>query len=97
MRISDWSSDVCSSDLMFSLSRKALINDDLGAFRDWGATAGRMSAETENNLLFTLFRQSNGAGPVMGEDNKRLFHADHGNIAAAGTALDETNLSANSE
>jgi HK97 family phage prohead protease len=78
----------------FALSRKALINDDLGAFRDWGATAGRMAAETENNLLFTLFRQSSGAGPVMGEDNKRLFHADHGNLAAAGTALDVTNLSA---
>ncbi|ANL47954.1 peptidase U35 phage prohead HK97 protein [Rhizobium phaseoli] len=79
---------------MFALSRKALINDDLGAFRDWGATAGRMAAETENNLLFTLFRQSSGAGPVMGEDNKRLFHADHGNLAGAGTALDEANLSA---
>ncbi|WP_429816389.1 prohead protease/major capsid protein fusion protein [Ensifer sp. B1-9] len=79
---------------MFALSRKALINDDLGAFRDWGATAGRMAAETENNLLFTLFRQSSGAGPVMGEDNKRLFHADHGNLAGSGTALDEANLSA---
>ncbi|NRP70195.1 hypothetical protein ILFOPFJJ_01073 [Ensifer psoraleae] len=79
---------------IFALSRKALINDDLGAFRDWGATAGRMAAETENNLLFALFRQSSGAGPVMGEDNKRLFHADHGNLAGSGTALDETNLSA---
>ncbi len=79
---------------MFALSRKALFNDDLNAFRDWGATAGRMAAETENNLLFTLFRQSSGTGPVMGEDGKRLFHADHGNLAASGTALDETNLSA---
>lgn len=78
----------------FALSRKALINDDLGAFRDWGATAGRMAAETENNLLFVHFRQSSGAGPLMGEDNKRLFHADHGNLAGTGTALDETNLSA---
>lgn len=65
---------------MFALSRKALINDDLNAFRDWGATAGRMAAETENNLLFTLFRQSSGAGPVMNEDGKRLFHVDHGNL-----------------
>lgn len=79
---------------LFNMSRKALINDDLGSFRDWGATAGRMAAETENNLLFTLFRQSSGTGPVMGEDNKRLFHSDHGNLAGAGTALDETNLSA---
>ena len=74
----------------FALSRKALINDDLGAFRDWGATAGRMAAETENNLLFELLTQASGAGPVMGEDGKRLFHADHGNLAdSTGTALDD--------
>lgn len=77
----------------FAISRKALINDDLGAFRDWGATAGRMAAETEANLLVSLLRQSNGTGPVMGEDNKRLFHADHGNLAAAGSALAITSLS----
>lgn len=75
---------------MFALSRKALINDDLGAFRDWGATAGRMAAETEANLLVNMLL----ANPVMGEDGKALFHADHGNLAAAGTALDVTNVSA---
>lgn len=63
----------------FAISRKALINDDLGAFRDWGATAGRMAAETEANLLLTLL-QSN---PTMGEDGLALFHATHGNLAAA--------------
>ena len=66
----------------FAISRKALINDDLGAFRDWGATAGRMAAETESNLLLSQL-QSN---PVMGEDGKALFHSDHGNLAA-GSAL----------
>jgi len=78
----------------FALSRKAKINDDLGALADWSRAAGRAAAETENSLLYTMFTQSAGAGPVMGEDNKRLFHADHGNLAASGTALDETNLSA---
>lgn len=63
----------------FAISRKALINDDLGAFRDWGATAGRMAAETEANLLLKLLLSN----PVMGEDGQALFHATHGNLAAA--------------
>ncbi len=72
---------------MFALSRKALINDDLGAFRDWGIAAGRAAAETEANLLFNLLTQSSGAGPVMGEDGKRLFHIDHKNLSAASSTL----------
>ncbi len=68
---------------MFSLSRKAIINDDLGAFRDWGTAAGRAAAETEAALLLELLTQSSGAGPQM-SDGKRLFHTDHGNLAASG-------------
>lgn len=67
----------------FAISRKALINDDLGAFRDWGATAGRMAAETEANLLLSLLLSN----PVMGEDGTALFHTDHGNLASSGTSL----------
>ena len=71
----------------FAISRKALINDDLGAFRDWGSTAGRMAAETEANLLMTKLLSN----PIMGEDGVALFHATHGNLAA-GTALNVTAL-----
>ncbi|MCM2562498.1 Mu-like prophage major head subunit gpT family protein [Lutimaribacter sp. EGI FJ00015] len=73
----------------FAISRKALINDDLGAFRDWGATAGRMAAETEANLMLSLLL----GNPTMGEDGKALFHADHGNLAA-GSALEIAALDA---
>lgn len=71
----------------FSISRKALINDDLGAFRDWGATAGRMAAETEANVLVALLLSN----PTMGEDSQALFHAAHGNLGTAG-ALNVANL-----
>lgn len=71
----------------FAISRKALINDDLGAFRDWGQTAGRMAAETEANLLLAKLLSN----PVMGEDGKALFHADHGNLVA-GAALSVNTL-----
>ena len=73
----------------FAISRKALINDDLGAFRDWGQTAGRMAAETEANLLLAKLLSN----PVMGEDGVALFHATHGNLAA-GAALDVAALDA---
>ena len=70
----------------FSLSRKAIVNDDLGAFRDWGLAAGKAASETEAAQLLDLLTQSSGAGPLM-HDNKRLFHADHGNLAATGESL----------
>ncbi|GLV24169.1 prohead protease/major capsid protein fusion protein [Sphingobium sp. TomTYG45] len=78
----------------FELSRKAMINDDLGALRDWGIAAGRAAAETESAVLWALLAQSSYAGPVMGEDGKRLFHADHGNLAASGGAIADATLSA---
>lgn len=31
--------------------------------------------------------QASGAGPIMAEDGKRLFHADHKNVAAVGTVF----------
>lgn len=64
----------------FALSRKAIINDDLGAFGRWGEMMGRAAAETEAAQLVALLTQASGAGPVMGEDGKRLFHVDHGNV-----------------
>lgn len=67
----------------FAISRKALINDDLGAFRDWGQTAGRMAAETEANLLVNMLL----ANPTMGEDGEDLFSDAHGNLASPGVSL----------
>jgi len=72
----------------FAISRKALINDDLGAFRDWGQTAGRMAAETEANLLVNMLL----ANPTMGEDGEDLFSAAHGNLGT-GAAVDVAALS----
>ena len=77
---------------MFTISRKALINDDLGAFRDWSIAAGQAAAQTEAALLFSLLTGNGGAGPKM-DDGKPMFSADHGNLNAApnGTSLNHTN------
>lgn len=78
---------------IFSLSRKAIVNDDLNAFARWGEMMGQAAAETEAGQLLALLTANAGAGVTMG-DGKALFHADHGNLAAAGAALSETSLSA---
>jgi len=65
---------------LFNVSRKAIINDDLGAFGRWASEMGRAAAETEADELVALLTQSAGAGPLM-QDGKRLFSADHGNLS----------------
>lgn len=86
-----WALDTYGS--IFSLSRKALINDDLNAFADFASAAGQAAANTVADLIVTALTQSNGAGPVMG-DTVRLFHATHGNIDATGQAIDVNSVSA---
>lgn len=77
---------------LFSISRQALINDDLGAFSDFGRDAAAAAAETENNLRAVFLTQGGGNGPLM-EDGNTLFHASHGNLGAA-AALSVASLSA---
>lgn len=79
---------------IFSLSFQAIVNDDLGAFGDFAREAGRMSALTENKVLLDLLLANSGTGPLMAEDGKTLFHADHANYSAIGTALTEAALTA---
>ena len=74
---------------MFNLSRKAIINDDLGAFARWAEMMGRAAAETEADQLVSLLT----ANPVM-EDGNALFSAAHGNLSATGAAPDVDSLSA---
>jgi phage major head subunit gpT-like protein len=74
---------------MFALSRKAIINDDLGAFARWAEMMGRAAAETEADQLVALLT----GNPVMG-DGVVLFHATHGNLAGTGAAPDVDALSA---
>lgn len=78
---------------LFSLSRKLLLNDQFGAFGDVMRQLGQMAAAAEANALVGMLTTGAGAGPAM-SDGKRLFHADHGNLAASGAALSVETLSA---
>lgn len=76
-----------------SISRQALINDDLGAFTTLNTRFGTAAAEFEAMQLLTLLESNGGNGPTMA-DGKTLFHAAHGNLAAAGGAPGEATLDA---
>lgn len=74
---------------IFSISRQALINDDLGAFTQIPAKLGNAARAFEAAQLVTKLV----ANPTM-SDGTEVFHADHGNLAGSGAALSVTTLSA---
>ncbi len=63
-------------------SRKALINDDLGAFADLPTKAALRVADWENSVAWALVVSN----PVL-SDGKTLFHAGHGNLAGSGDLI----------
>ena len=64
---------------LISISRQALINDDLGAFQDLPRRLGIAAADFEAEFLVDLLEMNSGNGPKMA-DGKTLFHANHSNL-----------------
>ncbi|MBM3506115.1 MAG: peptidase U35, partial [Alphaproteobacteria bacterium] len=78
---------------IFSITRQALINDDVGAFADLAAGWGLAAAETENAALVAKLTENSGTGPTLG-DSVVMFHSSHGNVAGSGAAISDTTLGA---
>lgn len=78
---------------LFSISRQAIINDDLNAFADINRENGKASAETECAQFIALLATNSGAGPTM-DDGKAAFHTGHGNLASGAGAPSIETLSA---
>jgi hypothetical protein len=78
------------------VTRQMLVNDDLGAFTDFGTMIGRRVADYENALAFALVNTANGDGPTLATNNAAVFGtgATRANKAAAGAAISETTLDA---
>lgn len=68
-----------------NISRKMIINDDMGAMNGIAASMGQMAAFSIEAGVYALLAQNSGLGPTM-SDTKTLFHADHGNLIASGGA-----------
>jgi len=67
---------------LINISRQTIINDDLGAFIGLSQMLGRAARRTIENDVYALL----ASNPVM-PDGIVLFHANHGNLAAAGAAV----------
>lgn len=70
-----------------TISRQMLINDDLGAIDELLSSYGETVAHFEEQLFYA------GALGAKMSDGKAIFHADHGNLAAAGTGITDEALS----
>lgn len=70
------------------ITRQTIINDDLGALddamRDYGSVISRMEETAFYAALLT----------AVLSDGKAIFHADHGNLAGSGAAINKTSVSA---
>lgn len=71
---------------IFSITRRAIINDDLNAFGDALSAFGRGAAHTEADILADLFLANSGNGVTLW-DGKSLYHSDHANKAPSGSLL----------
>jgi hypothetical protein len=69
------------------ITRQVIINDDLDAFTRVPFLFGTSAATLESDVVWSIVT----GNPKM-HDAKALFHADHKNLAAAGTDLDVANL-----
>jgi hypothetical protein len=75
---------------IFAISRKALINDDLGVFNDVTRRCGMAAAEFQRQYLVSLLLTT-ANGPVMA-DGIPLFDPLHGNLIATPTAISVESL-----
>ena len=73
---------------LFSITRQAIINDDLSAFTKVPRMLGRAAIRTVGDLVYAVLT----GNPVMA-DGKTLFHADHANLMT-GAALSTTSVDA---
>jgi len=74
---------------IIAITWEAIVNDDLGALNRVPQALGAAAAQTESDVVWDLL-----LGNPNFTDGKALFHADHGNLAAAGGAINTTTLAA---
>lgn len=77
---------------IFSLSREAIINDDMGALANLAMEFGRAAARTIENDVYALLAANSGTGPTMSDSNP-FFHSSRANVGT-GAAISVASLDA---
>jgi HK97 family phage prohead protease len=65
------------------ISRRSIVNDDMGIFRDMATGLGEAAAYSIETDAFALITANSGTG-ALAPDGTVLFHTNHGNIGATG-------------
>ncbi len=71
---------------LISITRQAIINDDLGSFVGLAASLGRAAKRTIETDVYDALKLNSGMGPTLNDDLP-LFDAAHGNIASLHVGL----------
>jgi len=74
----------------FSITRQAIINDDLMAFNDIPARMGRAAARQVGDLVYAILTDDTKLTEQAGAT---LFNTTDGNLAASATVIDTANMS----
>ena len=74
---------------IIAITWEAIVNDDLGAFTRVPQALGNAAAQTESDVVWSLL-----LGNPNYTDGVAIFHANHGNLAASGGAINTTTLAA---
>jgi ATP-dependent protease ClpP protease subunit len=69
-----------------AVTRQMLVNDDLGAFTDFGTMIGRRIADWENATAYGVVNTASGDGPTLAEGSAAVFSTAAGRVNKAGTA-----------
>jgi len=78
---------------LFSISREALVNDDLNAFTQVPMMMGRAADLTINKAVYDSLTSASGLGPTLNQDSVALFNsATHGNYDATSGGITVLNL-----
>jgi ATP-dependent Clp endopeptidase proteolytic subunit ClpP len=74
---------------MFSITRQAIVNDDLQFFDRVPRRMGRAAKRTIGDLVYAILNNN----PTM-QDATALFHSSHGNLAASGSVISVASIGA---
>lgn len=67
---------------IITISRQALINDDMGALTSLSAQLGRAAKLSIENACYALLAQNGGLGPTQA-DSEPFFHSNRANVGAS--------------
>jgi HK97 family phage prohead protease len=84
---------ILSYAIAISITRQMLVNDDLNAFAEVLQGVGDSAVNDVGDLFYALISENAFGGRKLADGNN-LFHASHGNLAGAGSALTVASLSA---